>query len=138
MVAAGVVVAALMLVLYAYLGVSLVINGLRRGFIPMVMAFAFAISMALLLVRQAIPALIMIIIAYVMLIGTYIVIISIATSRASKALWEAAAMVLALIPPMLMIGGLIVIDYVRYMAIAEQTTIIIASAIEAWKLGVGQ
>jgi ABC-type multidrug transport system permease subunit len=134
-VAAGVVVAALMLVLYTYLGVSLVINGLRRGFIPMVMVFAFVIGFALLLVRQAIPALIMIIIAYVMLIGTYIVIISVATSRASKALWEAAAMVLALIPPMLMIGGLIVIDYVRYMAITEQATTITASAVEAWRLG---
>jgi len=130
-VVAGVVVAVLMLVLYTYLGVSLVINGLRRGFIPMVMAFAFVIGFALLLVRQAIPALIMIIITYVMLIGTYIVIISVATTRASKALWEAAAMVLALIPPMLMIGGLIVIDYVRYMAITEQATTIIASAIEA-------
>ena len=135
-VTAGMIVVALMLVLYAYLGVSLVINGLRRGFIPMVMVFAFVIGFALLLVRQAIPALIMIIITYVMLIGTYIVIISIATSRASKALWEAAAMVLALIPPMLMIGGLIVIDYVRYMAIAEQAMTIIASAVEAWKLGV--
>ncbi|MFP3281026.1 MAG: hypothetical protein RXO76_08205 [Vulcanisaeta sp.] len=135
-VTAGVVVIALMLVLYTYLGVSLVINGLRRGFIPMVMVFAFVIGSALLLVRQAIPALIMIIITYIMLIGTYIVIISTATFRASKALWEAAAMVLALIPPMLMIGGLIVIDYVRYMAITEQATTIIASAIEAWKLGV--
>ena len=136
-VAAGAIVMALMLALYAYLGVSLVINGLRRGFIPMVMAFTFAIGMALLLARQAIPALVILVIAYVMLIGTYIVIISTATSRASKALWEAAAMVLALIPPMLMIGGLIVIDYVRYMAITEQATTIIASAIEAWKLGVG-
>jgi hypothetical protein len=136
MVAAGAIVMALMLVLYTYLGASLVINGLRRGFIPMVMAFTLIIGIALPLVGQAIPALIMVIIAYVMLIGTYIVIISTATSRASKALWEAAAMVLALIPPMLMIGGLIVIDYVRYMAIAEQATTIIASAIEAWKLGV--
>jgi len=138
MVRAGVVVAVLMLVLYTYLGVSLVLSKMNRGFVPITMVFAFVIGMALLLVRQAIPALIMIIITYVMLIGTYIVIISIATSRASKALWETAAMVLALIPPMLMIGGLIVIDYVRYMAITEQATTIIASAIEAWKLGVGQ
>jgi len=137
-VTAGVVVIALMLVLYTYLGVSLVLSKMNRGFVPITMVFAFVIGFALLLVRQAIPALIMIIITYVMLIGTYIVIISIATSRASKALWEAAAMVLALIPPMLMIGGLIVIDYVRYMAITEQATTIIASAIEAWKLGVGQ
>jgi hypothetical protein len=134
-VAAGVVVAALMLVLYTYLGVSLVINGLRRGFIPMVMVFAFVIGFALLLVGQAIPALAVLITAYVMLIGTYIVIISVATTRASKALWEAAAMVLALIPPMLMIGGLIVIDYVRYMAITEQAMTITASAVEAWRLG---
>jgi len=35
-------------------------------------------------------------------------------------------------------GGLLVIDYVRYMAITEQATTIIASAVEAWKLGVGQ
>ena len=138
MVRAGVVVAVLMLVLYTYLGVSLVLSKMNRGFVPITMVFAFVIGMALLLVRQAIPALVILVMAYVMLIGTYIVIISIATSRASKALWEAAAMVLALIPPMLMIGGLIVIDYVRYMAITEQATTIIASAIEAWKLGVGQ
>ncbi len=135
-VAAGAIVMALMLVLYTYLGVALVINGLRRGFVPITMVFAFIIGIALLLVRQAIPALAVLVIAYVMLIGTYVVIISIATSRAAKALWEAAAMVLALIPPMLMIGGLIVIDYVRYMAITEQAMTIIASAIEAWKLGV--
>jgi hypothetical protein len=134
-VTAGMIVVALMLALYAYLGASLVINGLRRGFIPMVMVFAFVIGFALLLVRQAIPALVILVIAYVMLIGTYIVIISTATSRASKALWEAAAMVLALIPPMLMIGGLIVIDYVRYMAITEQAMTITASAVEAWRLG---
>jgi len=137
-VTAGVVVIALMLVLYTYLGVSLVLSKMNRGFVPITMVFAFVIGFALLLVRQAIPALVILVIAYVMLIGTYIVIISIATSRASKALWEAAAMVLALIPPMLMIGGLIVIDYVRYMAITEQAMTIIASAVEAWKLGVGQ
>jgi len=137
-VAAGVVVVALMLALYTYLGVSLVLSKMHRGFVPITMVIAFVIGSALLLTKLAIPALAVLVIAYVMLIGTYIVIISTATSRASKALWEAAAMVLALIPPMLMIGGLIVIDYVRYMAITEQATTIIASAVEAWKLGVGQ
>jgi len=130
-VTAGVVVAVLMLVLYTYLGVSLVINGLRRGFIPMVMVFAFVIGFALLLAKLAIPALIMIIIAYVMLIGTYIVIISVATTRASRALWGVAAIILTLIPPILIGGGLAVIDYVKYMAITEQSAAIIASAIEA-------
>ena len=137
-VVAGVVVIALMLVLYTYLSVSLVINGLRRGFIPITMVIAFIIGFALLLARQAIPALIMIIIAYVMLIGTYIVIISTATTRASKALWGVATMILTLIPPILVGGGLAVIDYVKYMAITEQATAITASAVEAWKLGVGQ
>jgi general stress protein CsbA len=47
-------------------------------------------------------------------------------------------MILALIPPILIGGGLAVIDYVKYMALIEQATAIIASAIEAWKLGVGQ
>jgi hypothetical protein len=136
MVRAGVVVAALMLALYTYLGVALVINGLSRGFVPITMVTSFAIGFALLLARLAIPALAVLVIAYVMLIGTYIVITSVATSRASRALWGVATMILALIPPMLMIGGLIVIDYVRYMAITEQAMTIIASAIEAWKLGV--
>ena len=134
-VTAGVVVIALMLVLYTYLGVVLVLGKLHRGFVPITMVIAFVIGFTLLLVRQAIPALVILVIAYVMLIGTYIVIISVAISRASKALWEAAAMVLALIPPMLMIGGLIVIDYVRYMAITEQAMTITASAVEAWRLG---
>jgi hypothetical protein len=137
-VVAGVVVVVLMLVLYTYLGVSLVINGLRRGFIPMVMVFAFVIGFALLLARLVIPALAVLVIAYVMLIGTYIVIISVATTRASKALWAIATIILTLIPPILIGGGLAVIDYVKYMAITEQATAITASAVEAWKLGVGQ
>jgi hypothetical protein len=136
MVAAGAIVMALMLVLYTYLGVSLVINGLRRGFIPITMVIAFVIGMALLLVRQAILALVILVIAYVLLVGTYIVIISTATSRASKALWGVATIILALMPPILVGGGPAVIDYVKYMAITEQATAIIASAIEAWKLGV--
>ena len=134
-VTAGVVVAALMLALYTYLGVVLVLGKMGRGFVPITMVIAFVIGFALLLARLAIPALIMVIIAYVMLIGTYIVIISVATSRASKALWGVATMILALMPPILVGGGLAVIDYVKYMAITEQATAIIASAIETWKLG---
>jgi hypothetical protein len=136
-VVAGVVVAALMLVLYTYLGVALVINGLRRGFVSITMVIAFVISIALLLAKQTMPALAILVIAYVMLIGTYIVIISVATTRASKALWGVATIILTLIPPILIGGGLAIIDYVKYMAITEQATAIIASAVEAWKLGVG-
>jgi hypothetical protein len=137
-VVAGVVVAALMLALYTYLGVVLVLSKLSRGFVPITMVIAFVIGFALLLARLAIPALIMVIIAYVMLIGTYAVLISMATSRASKALWGVATIILTLIPPILIGGGLAVIDYVKYMAITEQATAIIASAIETWKLGVEQ
>jgi hypothetical protein len=136
-VAAGIVVATLMFALYTYLGVALVINGLSRGFVPITMVIAFIIGFALLLARLAIPALAVLVIAYVMLIGTYAVLISVATSRASRALWGVAAIILTLIPPILVGGGLAVIDYVKYMAIIEQATAIIASAIEAWKLGVG-
>jgi len=135
MVRAGVVVAALMLVLYAYLGVVLVLGKLSRGFVPITMVIAFIIGSALLLARLAIPALAVLVIAYVMLIGTYAVLISVATSRASKALWGVATIILTLIPPILIGGGLAVIDYVKYMAIIEQATAIMASAVEAWKLG---
>ena len=135
MVTAGVIVVALMLVLYTYLGVVLVLSKMNRGFIPITMVIAFVIGFALLLARLAIPALVILVIAYVMLISTYIVIISVATTRASKALWGVATIILTLIPPILIGGGLAVIDYVRYMAIIEQATAIIASAIEAWKLG---
>jgi hypothetical protein len=137
-VTAGVVVAALMLALYTYLGVVLVLSKLHRGFVPITMVTSFAIGFALLLVGQAIPALAVLITAYVMLIGAYTVLISVATTRASKALWGVATIILTLIPPILIGGGLAVIDYVRYMAIIEQATAIIASAIETWKLGVGQ
>jgi hypothetical protein len=137
-VVAGVVVIALMLVLYTYLGVVLVLSKMNRGFVPITMVFAFVIGFALLLVRQAIPALVILVIAYVMLIGTYAVLISVVISRASKALWGVATIILTLTPPILIGGGLAVIDYVRYMAIIEQATAIIASAIETWKLGVGQ
>jgi hypothetical protein len=138
MVRAGVVVAALMLVLYTYLGVVLVLGKLHRGFVPITMVIAFTIGFALLLARLAIPALAVLAVAYVLLVGTYIVIISTATSRASKALWGVAAIILTLTPPILVGGGPAVIDYVKYMAIIEQATAIIASAIETWKLGVGQ
>ena len=137
-VVAGVVVAALMLALYTYLGVVLVLGKMGRGFVPITMVIAFVIGFALLLARLAIPALVILVIAYVMLIGTYIVIISVATTRASKALWGVATIILTLTPPILIGGGLAVIDYVKYMAIIEQATAIIASAIETWKLGVGQ
>jgi len=136
-VAAGVVVAALMLASYTYLGVVLVLSKMNRGFIPITMVIAFVIGFALLLARLAIPALVILVIAYVMLIGTYAVLISVATTRASKALWGVAAIILTLTPPILIGGGLAVIDYVKYMAIIEQATAIIASAIETWKLGVG-
>jgi hypothetical protein len=136
-VTAGIIVMVVMLALYAYLGVVLVLSKLHRGFVPIIMVFAFVIGFALLLVRQAIPALAVLVIAYVMLIGTYIVITSVATTRASKALWGVATMILALIPPILVGGGPAVIDYVKYMAITEQAAAIIASAIETWKLGVG-
>jgi len=134
-VTAGMIVVALMLVLYTYLGVVLVLGKLRRGFVPITMVIAFVIGIALLLAKQTMPALAILVIAYVMLIGTYAVLISVATSRASKALWGVATIILTLMPPILIGGGLAVIDYVKYMAIIEQATAIIASAIEAWKLG---
>jgi len=136
-VTAGMIVVALMLALYTYLGVVLVLGKMGRGFVPITMVIAFVIGFALLLARLAIPALVILVIAYVMLIGTYIVIISVATTRASKALWGVVAIILTLTPPILIGGGLAVIDYVKYMAIIEQATAIIASAIETWKLGVG-
>jgi len=136
-VVAGVVVVALMLALYTYLGVVLVLSKMNRGFVPIIMVIAFVIGFALLLARLAIPALIMVIIAYVMLIGTYAVLISVATSRASKALWGVATIILTLMPPILIGGGLAVMNYIKYMALIEQATAIIASAIETWKLGVG-
>jgi len=58
MVTAGVVVAALMLVLYTYLGVVLVLGKMNRGFVPITMVIAFVIGFALLLARLAIPALV--------------------------------------------------------------------------------
>jgi hypothetical protein len=137
-VTAGIIVASLMLALYAYLGVALVLNKMNRGFIPITMVIAFTIGITLLLVRQAIPALAILVIAYVMLIGTYAVLISVAVSRASKALWATATIILTLIPPILIGGGLAVINYIKYMALVEQATAIMASAIEAWRLGVEQ
>ncbi|MFP3281550.1 MAG: hypothetical protein RXR39_01030 [Caldivirga sp.] len=135
---AGIIVTVLMLALYTYLGIALVLNKMHRGFIPITMVIAFTIGITLLLVRQAIPALVILVIAYVMLIGTYAVLISVAVSRASKALWGVATIILALIPPILIGGGLAVINYIRYMAITEQTMAITASAVEAWRLGVEQ
>ena len=137
-VTAGMIVVALMLVLYTYLGVVLILNKMNRGFIPITMVIAFTIGITLLLVRQAIPALVILVIAYVMLIGTYIVITSVTTSRTSKALWGVATIILALIPPILIGGGLTVINYIRYMALVEQAMAIMTSAIEAWRLGVEQ
>ena len=135
---AGIIVTALMLALYAYLGVALVLGKLLRGLVPIIMVTAFIIGLALLLAKLAIPALAALIIAYLMLIGTYAVLISIATTRASKALWATATIILTLIPPILIGGGLAVINYIKYMALVEQATAITASAAEAWRLGVEQ
>jgi hypothetical protein len=137
-VTAGIIVAALMLVLYAYLGVALVLNKMNRGFIPITMVIAFTIGITLLLAKLAIPALAALIIAYLMLIGTYSVLTSIATTRASKALWATATIILTLIPLILMAGGLALMNYVKYMALVEQAMAIMASAVEAWRLGVEQ
>ena len=134
-VTAGIIVAALMLALYTYLGIALVLNKMNRGFIPITMVIAFTIGITLLLAKLAIPALVILVIAYVMLIGTYAVLISVTTTRTSKALWGVATIILALTPPILIGGGLAVINYIRYMALVEQAMAIMASAIEAWRLG---
>jgi len=136
---AGIIVTvASMLALYAYLGVALVLSKLLRGLVPIIMVIAFTIGLALLLAKLAIPALAALIIAYLMLIGTYSVLTSIATTRASKALWATATIILTLIPLILMAGGLALMNYVKYMALVEQAMAIMASAIEAWRLGVEQ
>jgi len=114
------------------------LNKMNRGFIPITMVTAFTVGLALLLAKLAIPALAALITAYLMLIGTYAVLISIATTRASKALWATATIILTLIPPILMAGGLAVMNYVKYMALVEQAMAITASAVEAWRLGVEQ
>ena len=137
-VTAGIIVASLMLALYTYLGIALVLSKLLRGLVPIIMVTAFTVGLALLLAKLAIPALAALITAYLMLIGTYAVLISIATTRASKALWAMATIILTLIPPILIGGGLAVMNYIRYMAITEQTMAIMASAVEAWRLGVEQ
>ncbi|WP_156519837.1 hypothetical protein, partial [Caldivirga sp. MU80] len=131
---AGIIVTVLMLALYTYLGVALVLSKLLRGLVPIIMVIAFTIGLALLLAKLAIPALAALIIAYLMLIGTYSVLTSIATTRASKALWATATIILTLIPPILIGGGLAVINYIKYMALVEQATAIMASAAEAWRL----
>ncbi|MFP3310269.1 MAG: hypothetical protein RXO26_00410 [Caldivirga sp.] len=135
---AGIIVTVLMLALYTYLGIALVLSKLLRGLVPIIMVTTFTIGLALLLAKLAIPALAALITAYLMLIGTYAVLINIATTRASKALWATATIILTLMPPILMAGGLAVMNYIRYMAIAEQAMAIMASAIEAWRLGVEQ
>jgi len=135
---AGIIVTVLMLALYTYLGVALVLSKLLRGLVPIIMVIAFTIGLALLLAKLAIPALAALIIAYLMLIGTYSVLTSIATTRASKALWATATIILTLIPLILMAGGLALMNYVKYMALVEQAMAIMASAIEAWRLGVEQ
>jgi hypothetical protein len=137
-VTAGIIVASLMLALYTYLGIALVLSKLLRGLVPIIMVTAFTIGITLLLAKLAIPALAALITAYLMLIGTYAVLISIATTRASKALWATATIILTLIPPILMAGGLAVMNYVKYMALVEQAMAIMASAVEAWRLGVEQ
>jgi len=137
-VTAGIIVASLMLALYTYLGIALVLSKLLRGLVPIIMVTAFTVGLALLLAKLAIPALAALITAYLMLIGTYAVLISVATTRASKALWATATIILTLIPPILIGGGLAVMNYIRYMAITEQTMAIMASAVEAWRLGVEQ
>jgi hypothetical protein len=69
-VTAGSLLWLLMLALYTYLGVVLVLSKMNRGFVPITMVIVFIIGIALLLVRQVIPALAILVIAYVMLIGT--------------------------------------------------------------------
>ena len=50
-------------------------------------------------------------------------------------MWGVATIILALMPLILIRGGLAVINYIKYMALVEQATAIMASAIEAWRLG---
>ncbi|KUO81960.1 MAG: hypothetical protein AT714_02370 [Vulcanisaeta sp. OSP_8] len=52
-VTAGMIVVALMLALYTYLGVVLVLGKLHRGFVPITMVIAFTIGSALLLAKLA-------------------------------------------------------------------------------------
>jgi len=50
---AGIIVTALMLALYTYLGIALVLGKLLRGLVPIIMVTAFIIGLALLLANNA-------------------------------------------------------------------------------------
>jgi len=133
---AGIIVLALTLALYTYLGIILVLHGLRRGLVPIIMVALVIAGLALLLAKLAIQALVIMVIAYTLLVGTYGVLATVALTKTAKALWVVGVLILVFLPLIFLSGGLAVINYVRYMAFIGQAMAIMASAIEARALSV--
>jgi hypothetical protein len=133
---AGIIVLALTLALYTYLGIILVLHGLRRGLVPIIMVTLVIAGLALLLAKLAIQALVIMVIAYTLLVGTYGVLATVALTKTAKALWVVGVLILVFLPLIFLSGGLAVINYVRYMAFIGQAMAIMASAIEARALSV--
>ncbi len=126
--AADLVVLALVLVLYVYLGVVLVLSGLGRGYVPIMFALTVIAGAALLLANLLTALIIDLIIALALLIGNYGVLMSIAVHRASRYMWLVGALLIIATVTLAIIGKPIS-DYAETTA---QSLSILACAIEAW------
>ncbi|WP_069806870.1 hypothetical protein [Vulcanisaeta thermophila] len=121
---------AIILSLYAYLGIVLIRSGLNRGYIPMVFVASIIVGTALILAGQFIAAVAVLIIALVSQIGSYAVLTSIATNKASMYMWlmgtllMLAAVILAIINRLL----------VNYVDAVIQSLSILACTVEVWSI----
>ena len=130
MVTVTLVVLALTLGLYIYLGITLVLGGLGRGYIPIIFALTVIASIALLLTGLLTALIAPLIVALTLLIVNYGVLTSIAIHRASRYMWLAGAL-LIIVAIMLAIIDRPIADHVETTV---QSLSILACAIEAWAI----
>lgn len=127
---AALIAASAILALYVYLGIVLIRGGLNRGYVPVAFAASVIMGITLILVGQFMAALASLVIALALMIGSYAVLTSVATHRASRYMWLAstllivAALILTVISRALM----------NYVGAAIQSLSILACAIETWSI----
>jgi uncharacterized membrane protein len=121
---------ALILGLYTYLGITLVRNGLERGYVPIAFTAAMIIGLALLLIRQFIASVISLIIALALMIGIYAVLTSIATHKASRYMWLVSTVLIIAVIVLILVNR----SVINYVGATIQLLSILACAIEVWSI----
>ncbi|ABW00973.1 hypothetical protein [Caldivirga maquilingensis] len=116
--------------LYVYLGIVLIRSGFSRGYVPIGFVASIIIGMVLILTGQFVAAVVFLIIALVLQIGSYAVLTSIATNKVSMYMWLIGALLILAAAILTMINRLLV----NYIEAVIQSLSILACTVEVWSI----